>query len=176
MAVVSASTTLLLTDLMLRLPESTWDIAEPDAILTVGATGIVSATATTTTGIGIESVTATVLHAATTETVVTGTRIGTGVIGGAPVATLPIARREEALLAARLGEAPDVLANTIVTVIDPKILVVFCHRLPVSGMQVIVVSSYQVSRPLYRTVSRPQTQAVPSISLKTCVICQELWN
>jgi hypothetical protein len=114
----------------------------------VEATGTVNATATTTTGIGIESVTAIALRVATTGTVVTETRIGTGVIEGAPVATLPIAGREEATLAARLGEAPDVLAN--VNVINPKILVVFCHRLPVSGMQVIVVfklSSFETPLP-----------------------------
>jgi len=128
-----------------------------------------------TTRIRIETVTAIALRVATTGTVVTGT-IGTGVIEGAPVAIRPIAGREEATLAARPGVAPDVLANVIVTVISPEIPVVFCHRRPISGMQVIVISSSQVSRPLYRTVSRLQTQAVPSISLKTCVICQELWN
>ena len=118
---------------------------------------------------GIENVTAIALRVATTGTVVTETRRGTGAIEGAPVATRPIAGREEATLAARPGVAPHVLANVSVTVISPEIPVVFCHRLPVSGIQVIVISSYQVSRPLYRTVSRLQTQAVPSISLKTCL-------
>jgi hypothetical protein len=80
--------------------------------------GIVNVTVTITTGIGIENVTAIVLPVATTETVVTETRIGTGVIEGAPVATLPIAGREEVTLAARLWEAPHVLAN--VNVINPK--------------------------------------------------------
>jgi len=126
-----------------------------------------------TTRIGIETVTVIALRVVTTGTVVTGT-IGTG--EGAPVATRPIAGREEATLAAQPGVAPDVLANATVTVISPEFPVVFCHRLPNSGMQVVVISSSQVSRPLYRTVSRLQTQAVPSISLKTCVICQELWN
>ena len=124
MAVASASTTLLLTDPMLLLPENTWDTAVPDAIPTVGATGIVSATGMTTPGIGIGIVIVIVLRVATTETVVTGTWIGTGVIEGAPVATLPNAGREEVILAARLGEAPDVLANVSATVIN---LVVFCQ-------------------------------------------------
>jgi len=86
----------------------------------VEATGVVNATVTITTGteIGIENVTAIVLPVVTTEIVVTGTRIGTGVIEGAPVLTLPIAGRGEATLAARFWEAPDVLANVIV--INPK--------------------------------------------------------
>jgi len=118
---------------MLRLPESTWDIAGPDAIPIAEVTGTVNATAMTTTGIEIESVTAIVLRVVTTGTVATETRVGTGVIEGAPVATRPTAGREEATLAARPGEAPDVLVNVNVTVtmINPKILVVFCHGLPV---------------------------------------------
>ena len=145
MAAVSASTSLLLTDLMLQLQESIWDIAVPDAIPTVEATGIVNATAMII-GTEIETVTVIVLHVATTGTVVTETRIGIGVIGGAPVVTHLIAGGEEATLVARLGGAPDV----IVTVINPKILVVFRHRLPVSGMQVIVVfklSSFETPLP-----------------------------
>jgi len=125
MVVVSVSTTLLLTGPTLRLPENTWDTAGPDAILTVVATGIVNATAMTTPGIGIEIVTAIVLRVVTTETVVTRIRKGTGVTEGAPVATLQIAGGEEATLVARLGEAPDVLVNVNVIVINPKILVVF---------------------------------------------------
>ena len=123
MVVVSVSTTLLLTGPTLRPPESTWDIAGPDAILTVVATGIVNATATVTTtpGIGIEIVTAIVPRVATTETVVTRNRKGTGVTEGAPVANLQIAGGEEATLVARLGEVPDVLVNVNVTVINPKI-------------------------------------------------------
>jgi len=142
MAVVSASTIPLLTDPMLRPPESTWGTVGLDVILTAEATGTVeTATATTTgTGIGIEIVTAIVPRVATIGTVVTGTRIGTGVIAGAPVATRLIVGGREATLAARREAAPDVLVNANVTVIDLKILVVFCHRLPVSGMQVIVIS------------------------------------
>ena len=142
------STTLLLTGPTLPLPESIWVIAGPGAILIVETTEIANATATITPGIGIENGTATVLPVASTETVVTETRRGTGVIERAPVVTLPIAGGEEATLAARLWEAPDVLANVIV--IDPKILVVFCHRLPVSGMQVIVLfklSSFETPLP-----------------------------
>ena len=114
------STTLLLTEPTLPLPESIWDIAGPDAILTVEATGIVNVTATVTTtpGIGIESVTVIVLPVVTTETVVTETRIGTGVIEGAPVVTLPIAGGKEAILAAQFWEALHVLVNVIV--INPQ--------------------------------------------------------
>ena len=139
MVVVSVSTTLLLTEPMLPPPESTWVIAGPDAIPTVETTGTVNATVmiTTGTGIGKETVTAIVLRVATTETVAKESRIGTGVIAGAPVLTLPIVGGEGATLAVQLWEAPDVLANVIV--INPKILVVFCHGLPVSGMQAIVV-------------------------------------
>jgi len=106
---------------MLRLPESTWDIAGPGAILTVEITGIVNAT--TTPEIGIGTVIAIVLRVATTETVVKRNRIGTGVTEGAPVATLQIAGGEEATLAAPLGQVPDVLVtvNVNVTVINPKI-------------------------------------------------------
>lgn len=144
------STTLLLTGPTLPLPESIWDIAGPGAILTAETTKVVNATAVITsgTGIGIENGTATVPPVASTETVVTGTRIGTGVIERVPVVTLPIAGGEEAPLAARFWEAPDVLAN--VNVIDPKNLVVSCHRLPVSGMQVIVLfklSSFETPLP-----------------------------
>jgi len=145
------STTLLLTGPTLPLPESIWVIVGPGAILTVEATEIVNAATAaiiTGTGIGIENGSATVLPVASTETVVTGTRIGTGVIERAPVVTLPIAGGEEATLAARLWGAPDVLTNVIV--IDPKILVVSCHRLPVSGMQVIVLfklSSFETPLP-----------------------------
>lgn len=150
MVVVSVSTTLLLTGPTLRPPESTWDIAGPDAILTVEAIGIVNATATVTTtpGIGIETVTAIVLRVATTETVVTRIRKGIGVTEGAPVATLQTAGGREVTLAARLGEVPDVLVNVIV--INPKILVVFCDGLPVYGMQVVVVvklSSFETPLP-----------------------------
>jgi len=173
MAVASASTTLLLTDLMLQLPESTWDTAGLDAIPIVEVTGTVNATVMTITGIETENATAIVLHVAMTGTVATETRVGTGVIEGAPVAILPTAGREEATPAARPGEAPDVLVNVTVTMINPKILVVFCHRLPVPpGYKSLSFSSYQVSRPLYRTVSRLQTQAVPSISLKTCLFAK----
>ena len=145
MAAVSASTTRSLTGLTLRLPGSTWDIAALGATLIVEASEIV-----TVTGTGRETATATVHRVAMTGTVVTETGIGTGVIEGAPVAIRPIAGGEEAHLAARRGAAPDVLANVNVTVIDPKILVVFCHRLPVSGMQVIVVfklSSFEIPLP-----------------------------
>ena len=154
MAAVSASTTLLLTDPTLPLPESTWGIAGPDATLIAEVTGIANVTATaamiTGTGIGIGTVTAIVLHVVTTGTVVTENRIGTGVIAGAPVAIRRIAGREEATLAVRLELAPDVLANMIVNVISPEILVVFCHRLPVPGMQVIVIfklSSFETPLP-----------------------------
>ena len=152
MAAVSASTTLLLTDPTLPLPESTWGIAGPDATLIAEVTGIanVTATAAMITGIGIGTVTAIVLHVVTTGTVVTENRIGTGVIAGAPVATRRIAGREEATLAVRLELAPDVLANMIVNVISLEILVVFCHRLPVPGMQVIVIfklSSFETPLP-----------------------------
>jgi len=145
MAAVFASTSLLLTDLTPRLPESIWDIADPGAIPTVEVTGIVNATATAmnSQGTEIETVTVIVPRVATTGTVVTGTRIGIGVIGGAPVAIHLSAGGEEATLVARPGGAPDV----IVTVINPKILVVFCHRLPVLGCKSLSFSSYQVSRP-----------------------------
>lgn len=162
MAAVSASTTLLLTDLTLRPPESTWDTAAPDGILIVEATrtvNVIATAMTTGTGIGRETVTVIALRVATTGIVVTGTRRGTGVIEGAPVATPPIAGREEATLAAQLGVAPAVLANMTVTVINPGILVVFCHRLPSPGCKSLSFSSYQVSRPLYRTVSRLQTSS-----------------
>ena len=98
------STTLLLTGPTLPPPESIWDIAGPGAILTVETTKVVNATAAITsgTGIGIENGTATVLPVASTETVVTETRKGTGVTERAPVVTLPIAGGEEAILAARL--------------------------------------------------------------------------
>lgn len=132
MVVVSASTTLLLIDPTLRLPENTWVIAGLGAILTVEVTGVATATVMTTigTGIGIETVTAIVPRAATTGIVVTEKRIGTGVIEGAPVATLQIAGGEGATLAVRLGEALGVPVNAIVvTAINPKILVVSCHRL-----------------------------------------------
>jgi len=147
MAVVSASTTLLLTGPTLRPPENIWDIAVPDAILTAEVIGIVNVIVMITSGKEIGTVTAIALPVASTETVVTGTRIGTGVIEGAPVATLPIGRGEEAYLAVQVTQAPDVLANVSVTAINPKILVVFCRRLPLSGMQAIIVSSCQVSRP-----------------------------
>ena len=153
MAAVSASTTLLLTDPTLQPPGSTWGIAGPDATPIVEVTGIANATATamtTGTGIGRETVTVTVLRVAMTGTVVTETRIGTGVIEGAPVATRPIAGREEATLAARREVAPFALANMIVTVISPEILVVFYHRLPTPGMQVIVIfklSSFETPLP-----------------------------
>jgi len=151
MAVASASTTLLLIGPTHRPPENIWDTAAPDAILTAEVIGIANVTVivmiTTGTGIGIGTVTATALPVASTETVVTGTRIGTGVIEGAPVLTLPIGRGEEVSLAVQVMGAPDVLANLIVTAISPKILVVFCRRLPLSGLQVIVVSSCQVPRP-----------------------------
>jgi len=175
MAAVSASTSLLLTDPTLRLPESTWVIAAPDAIPIVETTGIVNVTATamTTVGTGIEeTVTVIVPRVATTGTVVIETRIGIGVIGGAPVVPRLIAGGEEATLVARLGGAPDV----IVTVINPKILVVFSHRLPVSGMQVIVVfklSSFET--PLSYCIKTSNSSCSVN-SLKTCVICQALWN
>lgn len=146
MAVASASTTLLLTEPTLRPPENIWDIAVPDAILTAEVIGIVNVIVMITTGKEIGgTVSAIALPVASTETVVTGTRIGTG--EGAPVATLPIGRGEEASLAVQVMQAPDVLANVSVTAINPKILVVFCRRLPLSGMQAIIVSSCQVSRP-----------------------------
>lgn len=87
---------------------------------TVEVTG--NATATTT-GIGTGTVTATALHVVTTGTVVTGTRIGTGVTEGAPVAIRLIAGREEATPLVARG-AQDVLVNVTVTVINPKFLVV----------------------------------------------------
>ena len=177
MAVAFASTSLLLTEPMLRLLGSIWGTADLGATLIVEVTGTVSATAAgMTTRIGIETVTAIVRRVATTGTAVTETRIGTGVIERAPVATRPIAGREEATLAARLGVAPDVLANVNVTVISPEIPVVFCHRPPSPGASHCHFQVIKFRDPLYRTVSRLQTQAVPSISLKTCVICQELWN
>jgi len=143
MVVAFASTTPLRTGPTPPLLENTWGIVGPGAILiVVGA--IESATATAMiipgTGIGKETVTVTVLRVVTTGTAVTGIRIGTGVIEGAPVAIRLIAGGEEATLVAQPGAAPDALANVTVTVIDPKILVVFCHRLPISGMQVIIIS------------------------------------
>lgn len=171
MAAVSASTSLLLTDPMLRPPESTWAIVALGATLIVEVTGIVNATVMTITG--TENVTAIAPRAATTGTVVIGTRIGTGVTEGAPMAVLLIAR-EEVILAALVGCPQGVLVNMI----NPK----YWWYSPIdspsrdashSRFQVIKL---QVSSPLYRTVSRLQTQAVPSISLKTCLICQELWN
>ena len=150
MAVVSASTTLLLTEPTLRLPESIWDTADPGATLIVEVTGTVNVTVVTVIATGIETVTAIVPRVATTGIVVTEARIGTGVIEGAPVATRPTAGREEATPAARLGVAPDVLANANVTVISPEILAVSYHRLPVSGIQVIVIfklSSFETPLP-----------------------------
>ena len=131
MAAASALITLLLTDPTLPLPESTWDIVALGAILIVEATGSATATAMTTieTGTGTETVTVIALPVVTTGTVVTGTRRA-GVTEGAPVAIRPIARREEAILAAQLRGAHDVLVNVAVTAINPKVLVVFCNRPP----------------------------------------------
>ena len=104
---------------MPRLPESTWAIVAPDAILTVGATGIVNVATTiiTGTGIGTENATVIGLPAATTETVVKENRIGTGVTEGAPVA-IPLTVGIKGTLTALPGRAQHVLGN--VAVIDPK--------------------------------------------------------
>jgi len=116
MAAVSASIILLLTEPMLRLPENIWAIADPDATLIVEATG--TATVAMTIGTGTETVTTVIaLLAATTGTVVIGTRMGVGVAEGAPVA-IPLNVGEEVTLAALVGSAQLVPVN--VTVINSK--------------------------------------------------------
>ena len=133
MAAVSASTILLLTGPMLRPPENTWVIVGPDVTRIVEATGIANAIVMTTgTEIGTGNVTVTVLRVDTTGTVVTETRIGTGVTEGAPVANRLIVGGGKATPAVRLGGAQDVLVNVNVIANKPKILVVFCNRPPVS--------------------------------------------
>lgn len=119
MAAVFASTTPLLTDPMLLLPESIWVTVGPDVTLTAETIGIVTVMTITETGIGTETVTVIALPVVTTGTVVTRTRIGTGVTEGAPVAIRLIAGGEEATLVARVGGAQDVLVN--VTAIKPQI-------------------------------------------------------
>ena len=119
MAAVSASTILLLTEPMLRLPENIWAIAGLDATLIVEATGTATVAMTITgTGIGTGIVTTViVLLAATTGTVVIGTRMGAGVAEGAPVA-IPLIVGEEVTPAALVGPAQFVPVN--VTVINSK--------------------------------------------------------
>jgi len=106
---------------MLQPPESTWAIVAPDVTLIVEVTGIVATARNTPgTGIGTENVTAIVHRVATTGTVVTENRIGTGVTEKAPGPIPLIAGGKGAILAARLLGAQDVLANVNVTVINPK--------------------------------------------------------
>lgn len=147
MAAVSASITLLLTDLMLRLPESIWAIAAPDATLIAEATRVVDATAMTITGTGIETenVTVIALRAAKTETVVIGTRIGTGVTEGARAVNRlnALNARKGVTLAALVGRAQPVN----VTVINPKSWRCSAIDSPVSGSKSLSFSSYQVSSP-----------------------------
>lgn len=123
MAAVFASTTPLLIEPMLLLPESIWVTVGPDVTLTAETTGIVTVMTITETGIGTETVTVIALPVVTTGTVVTRTRVGTGVTEGAPVAIRLIAGGEEATLVARVGRAQDVLVsvNVNVTAIKPQI-------------------------------------------------------
>lgn len=123
MAAVSASTTRLLIDPMLLLPESIWVTVGPDVTLTAGTIGIVTVMTTTGTGIGTETVTVTALHVVTTGTVVTRNQVGTGATEGAPVAIRLNAGGEEATLVAQVGGAQDALVsvNANVTAIKPQI-------------------------------------------------------
>ena len=118
MAAVSASTTLLLTDPMLQLLESTWAIVDPDVTLIVAEASGIATAMITGTGIGTETVTVIALRVATTGTVVIETRIETGATEGA-LAVIRLPAGGEAPLPALVGPARDVPVNVVIA-INPK--------------------------------------------------------